>query len=348
MKQRTKIILTSGLLVAISLLSLGGLNQTRAQTLKHQLFMASALEGSDFRTVTLPIFEGRALGETFWYVVTESSDQFDAAKRQVNFAPKLGNLRGSSAVQQAKMVDGKLEVSASVDFGASWFLNPGSSVIPPENYEPGSVARAQYSPLIQLPNGIILNASQVANQTGKHDRVFELDTVNRQVSLFSSQGFFEGSKVWFTCLEASAAIPATLEFATWSPNLNLVPRPGSSDATSSRNGIAIFMNGQVGLDNPNRQGLLSFLYGEGDPQHVIEHVPDNTNLASNYSPLMDAHVSVWSSKALNDQTNTLQTRFSRLPNLAAQHAITATDGTAWTATGFVQNCPIISIDHVAN
>lgn len=343
-----KRVSTSSVIVAISLLSLGGLIQTKAQTLKHQLFIASALESTDFRTVTLPIFEGRVHGEKFWYVVTESSDQFDAARRKVNFAPKLGNLKGSSAIQQAKIVDGILEVSASVDFAASWFLNPGSSVIPPENYEPGSVAQGQYSPFVQLPDGIVLNASQVANQTGKHDRVIELDTLNHLVSLFSSQGFFEGSKVWFTCLEASAAIPATLEFATLTPKLNLAPRSGSSDATSSRNSIAIFMNGQAGLENPNRQGLLSFLYGEGDPQNIIEQIPDNTNLASNYSPLMDAHVSVWSSKSLNDQTNTLQTRFSKLPSLAAQQAITATDGTPWAATGFVQNCPIISINQAVN
>jgi hypothetical protein len=343
MKQN-KTALTSSLLIAFSLLSLGGLIQTKAQTLKHQLLMPSALESTDFKTVTLPIFQGRADGEAFWYVVTESSDQNDALKRHINFAPKLGNLRGSSAVQPAKIVDGILEVSASVDFSANWFLNPGSSVIPPENYEPGSVAQAQYAPLIELPNGIVLNASQVANQTGVHDRVIKLDTLNHQVSLFSSQGFFEGSKVWFTCFEASAAIPATLEFATFTPKLNLVPRLGESDDKSSRNGIAIFMNGQSGSENPNRQGLLSYLYGEGDPQHVFEHIPDNKNPSSKYSPLMDAHVSVWSSKALKDQTNTLQTRFSRLPNLAAQNAITATDGTAWKATGFVQNCPIISLE----
>jgi hypothetical protein len=344
MKQHVT-VLTSSLLVAISLFSLGALMQTKAQTLKHQLLLTAASESADFRSVNLPIVEGRANGEKFWYVVTESSDQSDAATRNVNYAPKLGNLRGSSAVQQAKLVDGILEVSASVDFGASWFLNPGSSVIPPENYEPGSVAQAQYSPLIELPNGIVLNASQVANRTGRHDRVIELDTVKRQVRLFSSQGFYEGSKVWFTCLEASAAIPATLEFATLTPTLNLAPRSGSSDAKSSRNGIAIFMNGQTGLENPNRQGLLSFLYGEGDPQHVIEQIPDNANPASKYSPLMDAHVSVWSIKALNNRTNTLQTSFSKLPNLAAQNTITATDGSAWKATEFVQNCAIISLEH---
>lgn len=167
MKQNT-IVLTSSLLVAISLLNFGKLIQTKAQTLKHQLFMASALESSDFRTVTLPMFEGRADGATFWYVVTESSDRFDAATRKVNFAPKLGNLRGSSAVQRAKIVNSILEVSASVDFSKSWFLNPGSSVIPPENYEPGSVAQAQYSALIELPNGTVLNAAQIVNQTGRH------------------------------------------------------------------------------------------------------------------------------------------------------------------------------------
>ncbi len=58
-----KRVLTSSVIVAISLLSLGGLIQTRAQTLKHQLFIASALESSDFKTITLPIFDGRAHGE---------------------------------------------------------------------------------------------------------------------------------------------------------------------------------------------------------------------------------------------------------------------------------------------
>src|SRR5262249_25285061 len=57
----------------------------------HHLFVTSATENSENgppNLVTFPLFKGTSNGQTVYYVVTESSDQSDAMKRGVNFAPK--------------------------------------------------------------------------------------------------------------------------------------------------------------------------------------------------------------------------------------------------------------------
>ncbi len=315
----------------------------QAQNTQHQVFMPSAQENQLFTNVTLPLFMGIANGKTFWYVITESSSQSDAKTRGINFAPKLLNVKGTPAVQAGKFQGGILQVSASVDFSPKRVLIPGSSVLPPEEYAAGSVAQAGYSPLVELPNGIVLNASHVTNATGIHDRVLQLDTLKKQVTLSLSQGFHGGKKVFYLSLEASTELPAALEAATFTPKLNGAPGTGFNKANSSRSGIAIFTNGQTGKNNPNRQGLISALFGEGAPNNILESIPDNTNAANLYSPLWDAYMSVWSVKALSGGINTVQRDFDLLPKLASSSLITATDGSQWAATGFVVNCPVISM-----
>lgn len=249
------------------------------------------------------------------------------------------NTKGTNAVQKGSFLNGILWVEAGVDF------SPKRIVIPPEEYATGSVALAGYSPLVELPNGIVLNASQVANSSGHHDRVIKLDFSKHFVTLAASQGFYAGEKVWYTSLEASNELPATLEAATLTPKLNAAPGLGSNQANSSRSGIAIFVNGQTGKSNPNRQGLLSALFGEGAPNNVLETIPDNTDSTNAYSPLWDARMTVWSQQAVSSRANTLQNDFDQISSLADEKTITASDGTTWAATGFVINCPVISISH---
>ena len=330
--------------LSVCLVAAGCLVQ--AQTTNHQVLMPSATENSNFSQVTLPMYKGIANGKNVWYVVTESSNKRDATTRGVNFAPKLLNAKGTNAVQKGSFSDGILRVEAGVDFSPNRLVIPGSSVIPPEEYSAGSVAQTGYSPLVELPDGIVLNASQIANFSGRHDRVIKFNFVKNLVTLATSQGFFQGKKVWYTSLEASNELPAALEAATLTPKLNAAPGLGSNQANSSRSGIAIFVNGQTGKDNPNRQGLLSALYGEGAPNNVLQAIPDNTNNTNPYSPLWDARMSVWSQQAVSSGANKLQKDFEQLSSLASNSTIMASDGSKWTATGFVINCPVVSISHL--
>src|SRR5271156_2053549 len=50
-------------------------------------------------TVTLPLYRGATRdGRTTWYIVTESSDNADAARRGVNYSNKMLNALGTAAV----------------------------------------------------------------------------------------------------------------------------------------------------------------------------------------------------------------------------------------------------------
>ncbi len=71
------------------------------------IFMTSTID-LDLETdnVTLPIFKGQHDGKTVWYIVTESSDEENAEKLGVNFAPKLANALGTEAVQDVKFIIG--------------------------------------------------------------------------------------------------------------------------------------------------------------------------------------------------------------------------------------------------
>ena len=140
--------------------------------------------------------------------------------------------------------------------------------------------------------------------------------------------------------DASDAGVAALEGATFAPSLNAAPGLGSNDKkTSARSGIAPFANGQTGVANPNRQGLSSALLGEGGPLNVVQSRPRQNE----YSPLWDAHLSVWSADAVAEGRNTRQTDFDDIQDLAANGEIGGPAG-SWGAIGAIINCPVFSIE----
>lgn len=316
--------------IGLALTAIFAISSLKAQSATHQVFFASALESRDLKTVNLPLYRGVAHGVPFWYVITESSSLRDATLRRVNYSPKLALAKDTAAVQKARFVAGILTVAATVDFSPQRKVVAGADVFPPLEFAAGSVGEIGYSPLVQLPNGTILNASHVTNASGTHDRVVRLEMARGRVVLASSVGFFSGNQVWYTSLDASAELPAALEGVTLAPSLALLE-------TDARSGIAIVVNGQTGAANPNRQGLVSALKAEGDPRNVLESAPDNTDSENNYSPMWNGFMTVWNAKP------TLQTDFDEVALLGEQKAVTAPDGHQWQASGFVINCPVISI-----
>lgn len=313
----------------------------------HQVFLRSAVENADFTETTLPIFEGRSHGQTVWYVVTESSDRVDANHRRVNFAPKLANAKGTAAVQSSYYgADGVLVFAATVDFTPNRSVVPGPGGFPPSAFQPGSVGEAGYSPLVALPNGTVLNASHISDGTLLHDKVISIDYVARTATFAETEGFYEGDVVYYLSFESSHPMAASLEAATFAPNLNAAPGLGANGATSARAGIVAFVNGQTGLSNPNRQGLNSALLGEGGPRNIVQEIPHNVNKGvAVYSPMWDMHLAAWRSDEIALGLNTVQSDFEAISHLAQQGLITAPDGSPWGPTGFIVNCPVISLNH---
>lgn len=305
-----------------------------------KLLLTSGVEDTVNDTITLPLYRGRSGTETFWYVITEASNRDVARGWGVNWSPKLLNAVGTKAVQRGSLVGGVLELSpqGTVDFSPERIVVPGSTGFPPAQLQPGSVGQANYTPLVQLRGGTVLNASHVANSTGVSDKVVSIDYAKRRVTLQEAEGYYDGKEVYYVSLDASAPDAAALEAVTYAPNLNAAPRAGSNARTSARSGLALFINGQTGVNNPERQGLTSALLGEGDPLNVLQTFPKDQD----YSPLWDVHPTVWKASAVANGQNTLQEDFDDVIKLARNGLVTGPDGATWGPGNFIVNCPAVS------
>lgn len=249
--------------------------------------------------VTLPALRGHIRGTPVWYIVTESSDQGDARRRGVTWAPRLRALAGTAAVQFGQVNDGTLEYSAGVDFAPERTVRPApDSGFPALVARPGSVARPGYSPFVQLRGGVIVNAPIIANASGALDRVISLDSARGQVRLHMSRGYYDDRHAWYISTEASDETVAAFERATYVPALAAAPAAGSSDATSARSGILAISNGVISRASPDRQGMQSALVNDLSPLNVLQHAPDPSQRDSAYSPLWDLRLVRWTAAAI--------------------------------------------------
>lgn len=313
------------------------------------LFLKSAVNFDNAGgTVTLPLFQGKtAKGATTWYVVTESSDQADAEKRGVNWAPKLKNALGTKAVQKATDDGGVVTFPGTVDFKPERSVTPGPDGFPPAKVAPGSVGDAAYSPLVTTDGTIVLNATQVANDSGQIDAVTALDTSAKQVTLKILHGFTGGKKVAYLRLDASVDVVSALEESNFAPNLNAAPGEGSSDpASSARSAILPIVNGTRGKDDPNRQGLQSAVLGEGEPLNIQATLPGDPS----YSPLWDVVPVVWSPAAVKSGARVLLTSAGDIAKRASAGELTSggagkvnEDIGGLKSAGFISNCPTVAI-----
>jgi hypothetical protein len=309
---------------------------------ERNLLLTSGVEDTFNDTITLPLFKGRSGEKEFWYVITESSNKDDARRRGVNWSPKLRNAVGTVAVQNGVVSSNTLYLGSAgtVDFSPNRVVVPGPTGFPPAQLQPGSVGEANYSPLVRLPNGIVLNASHVANATGVSDKVVSIDYTARKVTLQETEGYYNDKEVYYVSLDASAPDAAALEAVTYAPNLNAAPRAGSNERNQARSGLVLFINGQTGVDNPERQGLTSALLGEGDPLNVLQTFPKDQD----YSPLWDVHPTVWTENTVSRGQNTLQTKFDDVIDLVEDGLVTGPDGAMWGPGNFIVNCPAVSVE----
>jgi hypothetical protein len=287
---------------------------------------------------TFPVRHGRTTdGRPFWYIAIEASESNTADQFGVRVVDKLQNSAGTPGVQRGQLTNGVLVTPGYVDFSPQRrVVGSPATGFPPLTAVPGSRGDGQYSPLVQLPDGSVINAPMVANATGLHDKVVSLDTAARRVTLRLTHGFARGSAVRYLSTDATAEGPAALEGATFAPRLVHAPTAGDDSTDSARAGLAAFVNGPTGTGNRQRQGLNSTLLGEGDPLNVLAWLPGQ----GRYSSLWDVHLTAWVSGA----TPSRQTRFADVEDLAADGKVTAADGGRWAADDIVVNCPILALD----
>jgi hypothetical protein len=298
--------------------------------------------------VTLPLEKGQtADGETVYYIVTDSSDEADADERGVNFAPKLTNALGTPAVQDASEEDGELVFDGTVDFSPKLQIEPSKDGFPPDVAKPGAVGDKEYSPLASTDGETVINASQVANDSGMSDSVVDLDTEAMQVTLLTLPGFVGGSENQYLRTDASIELVAAAESSTYAPNLAKAPGLASDDEDSARSAIVPIVNGLRQADDPDqRQGLQSALLGEGPPLN-IEQEPNSSPL---YSPLWDVTPAVWTDEAVkNDQRKLLTSTDEVIDEVKAGRIESGGEGppnkslAGLRALEAISNCPIVQL-----
>jgi len=182
--------------------------------------------------VTLPLRRGTAAGHLVYYAITDASDQAVARALGVNFVPKLANAAGSSAVQLSSSSDpAAIDVPAGVDFSPTRVLVPGPDGFPPAQAQPGAVGNLGYSPLVQLPSGVVINAPQIgdgattnaADKTHWADKVESVDPVSSKLTYDITNGCYEDQSVHYVSFDSSIAPAAAIEDVTLAPALGGVP-----------------------------------------------------------------------------------------------------------------------------
>ena len=111
--------------------------------------------------ITIPLYRGTSAGgQTYWWIVTDSSDEGNARQLGLNFAPKLRfsaqgmTPDGLKGAEQLEIVNNTVSGRVGmVDFSPVRNIVPGNSQpFPPALVQPGSVGDDKYTPLIQLTN----------------------------------------------------------------------------------------------------------------------------------------------------------------------------------------------------
>jgi hypothetical protein len=258
-------------------------------------------------TVTLPLYRGVGpRGGDVFYILTDASD-FSVAKRLgINYAPKLAWARGTAGVQPVTLKDGVMHFVGAVDFSPTYRVVPGDPPLsfPPKAADPGAIADAKWSPIVVLPSGQVLNAQIVQNASGSHDRLKSIDLRDRSVTMLILDGEQGGKQYFYHMVtDASAPVPAVLEKGVYAPTLAKIPAFGLSLPRdhSALLGFSPVLNGRTDKGSGEDQGFSTALANGGiDPINVFPVGPhnDDPSKTNNYSPLWDAHVSMWTDKAI--------------------------------------------------
>jgi hypothetical protein len=315
----------------------------------HFRFITSGCENAASTIARFPLQKGTSGGKTVWYVVTDSSNRADALARHVNFAPKLANAVGTKGVQTVKVTNGVIDFPATVNFSPTRVLRAGPTGFPPAEAKPPSVGNAGYSPLIKLPSGIVINAPQIANDSGHADKAVALDTAKGTVLYQETEGRYEDKHVHYASFESGNPVAATIEDVTYAPAFNTIPKAGDVGLhTSARERLIAFINGPTGIANPARQGINSTILDRADPHNILEEVPrlpKHANVGDpKYTPGWDVHFAEWTAAAIRSGERVEVRSADEVDARVQEKQVTGPGGKAFGPSGFTVNCPLISID----
>jgi hypothetical protein len=326
-----------------------------------QLLLSGKIN-ADKGTITLPLYQGRLeSGEAVWYIVTDTSDKFNADQLGINHSPKLTYADVGNAVRKGRLERGLRLVFAGgrVDFSPERALVPGDApnYFPPKSVQPGSVADADYSPLVKIANagGHVYNAPMVAFDANAdalnrfcdapadhavvHDKVVHICPRESTVEIALTAGFSFARPVMYLSTDASDPLPATLEGATFAPAMGDIATGADDSLFSPVERIFLAVNGPTGADNPQRQGLNSAISDHRTPLNVLGGIP---TIATDYSPLWDLNPFVWTEEAISKGYRSRLSEEFDILGKVKRGWLTGLDGGQFGSIGLVVNCPIVS------
>ncbi|MEK9899759.1 MAG: hypothetical protein VW516_03305 [Rhodospirillaceae bacterium] len=137
--------------------------------------------------------------------------------------------------------------------------------------------------------------------------------------------------------DASVALVAALEGATFAPRLAELPADLDDAPDSAVEPIYVVINGETGDANPSRQGLESALADGLQPLNVTGDIP---TLGDGYSPLWASHPVNWADTSLDRRWRI--TSEADVRGLAGLRLVHGPGGRAIGADGILVNCPEIA------
>ncbi len=242
-------------------------------------------------TVRLPLYKGKANGETVWYVLLDASDAGLAHDLGVNYAPKLANIGigcpecvqtvslESPTPAQNPFGQAVVDFQGAPDFSPTRIAEPGPNGFPLAKFQPGAVAGPGYSPFIRIAGSdVVYSAPIVATGDGPFDVVHHTNTGDRvlgihiappsppgqylesYVDILFVKGFDAGQPIVYISTDAGQPLSAVLERSTYVPALDKAAYNGGDDFLgSARERLFGFINGQSGADNKESQGFVHLI-----------------------------------------------------------------------------------------
>jgi hypothetical protein len=171
----------------------GHLGATAGLLPRDHLTLESAIQVDlSKETARLPLYKGRAGGETVWFVLLDASDAGLAHNHGINYAPKLANLSIGcpECVQEVTLEaptpadnpfgQAVVDFQGKPDFSPTRIAEPGPGGFPLANFAPGAVAGPGYSPFIRIKGSdVVYSAPIVATGDGPFDVAHHTNTGDR-------------------------------------------------------------------------------------------------------------------------------------------------------------------------
>jgi hypothetical protein len=290
-------------------------------------------------TVTPAAVRGRERRERRVVIVLDASTGEAADRLGVNRSQKLANAAGTTAVQHvhatlADVVAGRVDFPATVDFSPVHQVGgvPAGG-FPAALAVPGAVGRAGYSPLIELRDGTGLNAPQIANASGRADKVVALDPNGARGHLPRDERLHGRSRRPLRLdrrLRPARGharerhVRARAQRRVRSGRRRDRRGPGQSRGVHQR---------PARRRQPEPPGPQLGDPDGLDPLNVLRWNPSQ----GRYSPLWDVHLAQWA----GNTPGPVQTDWNTIQGLVDHGRITGPGGASVRPAGFIVDCPII-------